>query len=275
MTTRQQRRQLERKARKAALKAEKAHQHQPIGSNDLLTDESQPAVRPTLLDYLAPAEEDHAIPPTLATTTRTTTNSANSQHSTGPKTPEGKAQSSRNAIRHGLAGTRFRIFDWENADDYDTLLANLRAEHQPTTQTEVLLVESMAQHFWLAQRALALQDLCFTNSGAYCDQQKELALYLRYGTTHDRAFQKCLAELLKLRATRQKEHSGFVSQQHRQAAELRKQELHEVKLAALKAKSKPQPATVKPAVSPRMCETERPQAPATLLQSPLSQNLAA
>jgi hypothetical protein len=78
----------------------------------------------------------------------------------------------------------------------------------------------MAQHYWLAQRALNLQQLCFDESGV---DEKRLALYLRYQTTHERAFHKCLNDLLKLRAEKRKEQNGFVSQQHKEADQARRQ----------------------------------------------------
>ena len=80
----------------------------------------------------------------------------------------------------------------------------------------------MAQHYWLAQRALNLQQFCFSESGA-CENDQQLALYLRYQTTHDRAFHKCLNDLLKLRAEKRKEQIGFVSQQHKEADQARRQ----------------------------------------------------
>ncbi len=78
----------------------------------------------------------------------------------------------------------------------------------------------MAQHYWLAQRALNLQQLCFDESGV---DEKQLALYLRYQTTHDRGFHKCLNDLLKLRAQKRREQIGFVSQQHKQADQTRRE----------------------------------------------------
>jgi hypothetical protein len=45
----------------------------------------------------------------------------------------------------------------------------------------------------------------------------------RYLTMHERAFHKCLADLLKLRAEKQKQEIGFASQ-------ARKEELHRVNL---------------------------------------------
>ncbi|MBV8811310.1 MAG: hypothetical protein JO033_21790, partial [Acidobacteriaceae bacterium] len=77
-----------------------------------------------------------------------------------------------------------------------------------------------------------LQGMCFNEYGG-CDHDAHLALYLRYQTTHERAFHKCLKDLLKLRAERRKEQIGFVSQQHkaahqarREARENRQQERH-------------------------------------------------
>ena len=180
----------------------------------------------------------------MATASQIEANRANAQHSTGPITPEGKAAVAQNNFRHGLAGS-FMILDWENREEFDELVENLRAEHRPSSPTEVLLVESMARHYWLRQRAQRLQCLCFHNELPMVPEQnqKEFALYLRYQTTHERAFHKSLNDLLKLRAERRKEQIGFESQQARQAgesrkqaAENRKQELHT--LAVLLAEAK-------------------------------------
>ncbi len=146
-------------------------------------------------------------------------NRANSQHSTGATTPEGKQTVSLNAFRHGLAG-RFLILPHESENEFKELFHGLQHEHRPSTPTEHLLIEGMAQHYWLAQRALNLQQLCFDESGV---DEKQLALYLRYQTTHDRGFHKCLNDLLKLRAQKRREEIGFVSQQHKQADQARRE----------------------------------------------------
>src|SRR3982074_1771785 len=88
-------------------------------------------------------------------------NQANSKLSTGPSTEEGKAASSRNNFRHGLASGQL-IIDGECQEDFDDLLRGLLEEHQPTNSTESLLVVQMAQHFWFGQRAVRLQCLCLS-----------------------------------------------------------------------------------------------------------------
>jgi hypothetical protein len=169
---------------------------------------------------------------TPTTPAQTAANKANAQHSTGPKTEAGISRSSMNNFRHGLAGL-FMIPAWENREEFDELSNALRAEHAPSTPTEVLLVERMAQHFWLTQRAMRLQTKCIEEDFPTSDDNKGLPLYLRYQVTHERAFHKCLNDLLKLRAEKRKAEIGFESQKHKQAdqirreaAENRKQELH-------------------------------------------------
>ena len=75
-------------------------------------------------------------------------NRANSHLSTGPKTAEGKEAIALNNFRHGLAGA-FHFLAWEKTAEFDSLLADLRSEHNPQTATEQILVERMAQHEWL------------------------------------------------------------------------------------------------------------------------------
>jgi hypothetical protein len=160
----------------------------------------------------------------MSTSPQIAANRANSQLSTGPKTEEGKIASSKNSIRHMLTmvGETFCVPHWESQDSFDMVVTGIRDEHQPSTTTENILVEHMAQHFWLRKRAITFQDRCFDRETGLIDQ-KAFALYLRYEATHDRGFHKCLAELLKLRAEKQKSEIGFASHK-------RKQESHAIDL---------------------------------------------
>ena len=196
----------------------------------------------------------------MTTLAKLESNRANAQQSTGPKTPEGKAASAQNNFRHGLAGT-FRILPWESQEEFNELFNALREEHAPSTPTETLLVESLAQHFWFAQRAMRLQERALHTNFQDPAEEKRFSLYLRYQTTHERAFQQCLNQLLKLRAEKRKAEFGFESQKRketeqaqrkrlgearhqraeaeharREAAEKRKQELHNLNLLLAEAK---------------------------------------
>jgi hypothetical protein len=68
-------------------------------------------------------------------------------------------------------------------------------EPQPANTTEELLITEMAQSHWLAQRAIRLQNDCWGADGI---DTKRLALFLRYQTTHQRAFHKALNVLIAL-----------------------------------------------------------------------------
>ncbi len=83
-------------------------------------------------------------------------NRKNAQKSTGPKTPAGKARSSRNALKHGLLSQQVVIDTGdgvESLQDFQTLLRRLHAEFQPTTVMEAALVERIATCFWRLRRA--------------------------------------------------------------------------------------------------------------------------
>jgi hypothetical protein len=127
---------------------------------------------------------------------------------TGPRSIQGKTTSSANSLKHGLASGRI-IIPGEDPADFDALLSDLVAEHAPATETEQLLVQHMAQSWWLLQRAIRLQNQAFTETR--CDVHK-LALFLRYQTTHERAFYRALNSLLKLQKERHKANPEFVSQ---------------------------------------------------------------
>ncbi len=177
-------------------------------------------------------------------------NRANSQFSTGPRTAEGKAASSQNRRQHGLAGNHFVVLDWEMQEDYDQLLSDLRAEHKPATPTEHFLVNALAQHQWLSIRAGTLQEYCFSNDDPTHCTEVRLALYLRYQTHHERAFHKCLNQLLKLRREHQREHDGFVRETMRIANGHRSDDRHFLQLQLLQLKLERAKAATKPIPTP-------------------------
>jgi len=163
----------------------------------------------------------------MSTEAQIAANRANAEHSTGPTTEAGKAASSRNHLSHGLTyRNTFFILPCESGEAYSILLANLHHEHRPDTETERMLVDRMAQHHWLRCRAEGLESGCFREDGTV--NEKGLALYLRYRTSHERAFHKCLAELLKLRAEKRKSEIGFESQKRVKEEHTRKQEKHQM-----------------------------------------------
>jgi low affinity Fe/Cu permease len=178
----------------------------------------------------------------MTTSAQIAANQANAQHSTGPRTPEGKAISARNNFQHGFTGA-FTVLPWESQNEFDLLLGSLRDEHKPSGLTETILVDKMAQAIWLSKRAQMLQHVTFNQELPTCDDQKQLALYLRYQTTNERAFHKCLNDLLRLRAEKRRQEIGFESQQQKQAehnrreaSENRKQQVHRWNVLLAQAK---------------------------------------
>jgi hypothetical protein len=227
---RRERREAERKARKAELKRAKAAAASAVNAPalpDVLGPELQQEFSPEFIAHAKSVSERIECrtaderssrvgfvlqnTPT-PTPSRAEINRQNAQHSTGPRTSDGKLASSRNSLKHGLAGGTLLI-PGEDPAAFEALRDSLLEEHQPATETEVLLVQEMAQSWWLTQRAIRLQNECFTPEGV---DQRQLSLLLRYQTTHDRAFFKALNTLLRLKQSRAREQAvvqlGFVSQ---------------------------------------------------------------
>ena len=222
MTPRQLRRAAERQQRKADRKAGFPNNNTtPVTAAD-------PPVAP-------PAETVAPAPPTPISAARLAANIANSKLSTGPS-PAGIAASCQNHTIHGLArhsnGT-FKLLTSEDPLGFEALKDSLATEHSPITPTESILVNSMAESHWLAQRAQRLQDTCIDPDTGEIKDEKKASLYLRYQTTHTRAFHKSLNDLLKLRAEKRKAELGFEAQKAKleaqQAAEQRQNQRHEMK----------------------------------------------
>ncbi len=155
-------------------------------------------------------------------------NQANAQLSTGPSSPEGKAVSSQNNFRHGLTQTEsdLTFLEGESAEQYAKNLAGFQKEWKPATETEHDLVQRLATRQWLRRRALRLQNQFLAPDGTITDY-KQFALYNRYETQHECAYNKALSDLMRLKSLRLREQNGFESQK-------RKDEIHVFKIKALK-----------------------------------------
>jgi hypothetical protein len=87
-------------------------------------------------------------------------NRANSRHSTGPKTPEGKAAVRLNAFRHGLLA-RDVMLPEEDLDAFEDLRNRVRAELSPVGPIEELLADRVVNIMWRLGRSARAETALF------------------------------------------------------------------------------------------------------------------
>jgi len=92
----------------------------------------------------------------MASPAQTLTNQQNAKLSTGPRTPEGKRQSSLNALRHGLTSQTV-VLPGEDAEAYAAFHAILLRDFAPVGSAEQILVETIAQTQWRLERSRNLE----------------------------------------------------------------------------------------------------------------------
>src|SRR4051794_16422397 len=78
-------------------------------------------------------------------------NRQNALKSTGPKTPEGKAATRLNALKHGLL-SRETLLPGEDEEALRELGERLRDELQPVGELENLLVDRIIASYWRLSR---------------------------------------------------------------------------------------------------------------------------
>jgi len=131
--------------------------------------------------------------------------------STGPRTEAGKAASSKNALRHGLASGTLLI-PGENPEELAALEQQLTDEYKPASATETLLVANMVKHQWLMDRAIRLQGEALAGAKPG-ELPASFPVLLRYQTSNERAFYKALNTLLALRKDSRIYKARFVSKE--------------------------------------------------------------
>lgn len=157
-------------------------------------------------------------------------NRRNAQMSTGPRTEEGKSQSRRNALKHGILAPALLITEGEHAEDpaeFDELLGALSRDLAPVGRLEEMLVEKIAVCWWRQKRALRCEagmirrqstidptnwEIAINRERAAATRhlslpmEKDLDRILRYETTIQRQLVYAINQLERLQRTRKGEY---------------------------------------------------------------------
>ena len=83
-------------------------------------------------------------------------NRQNAFLSTGPKTAEGKARSSKNALKHGIMSQEV-LLPWESEKDLEAFGKRLRADLAPVGELEFLLADRIISTAWRLRRCLKVE----------------------------------------------------------------------------------------------------------------------
>jgi hypothetical protein len=152
---------------------------------------------------------------------RATTNRENAAKSTGPRTPEGKAASSKNRLAHGLCSSSL-ILHGESEADFLELRQQIHTTFAPATPEETLLTDQLVAATWRLNRAHRVEnetlnqinvgtgrnimrfngsanvpptDIALATGLSEETHQKSLACILRYVAANERAYRVALKAL--------------------------------------------------------------------------------
>jgi len=132
-------------------------------------------------------------------------NRQNAQHSTGPRTEEGKAKSSQNARTHGLSSAKL-FLPADRLEEFHSLYTALYEEIRPVGELQMQFFEQLVHASWNTNLARTL----LAHAWEKLDE-KAIANANRYVNQYERSFAKALKEIktlqtdLALRAIRENE----------------------------------------------------------------------
>lgn len=92
----------------------------------------------------------------MATQRQIKANRENAQHSTGPRTVEGKRRTARNAVTHGLV-SKNPLIPGEDPAEYNELLLGFHDTFRPSSPCEHTLVRQMVDAEWRLRRVSRLE----------------------------------------------------------------------------------------------------------------------
>jgi len=153
---------------------------------------------------------------TMLSPARAAASRANGARSQGPKTPEGKARSAQNALKHGLRAQKHMLLPGESAAEYQRLEAALMEELAPEGALQAVLARRVVAAAWRLERAEGIEVQLFAwnqlggvgrNLGLAlirdCNNARAFATLLRYRGGTLAEFWRALRTLKALQAERQ------------------------------------------------------------------------
>ena len=160
-------------------------------------------------------------------------NRKNAQRSSGPRTPEGRAKSSMNALRHGITG-QVSIMTVEDRGAHDKFVQELIEGLQPEGAVELQFASVIAEDFWRLQRIRAVENdmlalgnfsdaasidvdhpeihASLTRAQTFLDQSKDFERLTLYEQRINRAIEKNRKQLAELQAERKRERQEALEQ---------------------------------------------------------------
>lgn len=166
----------------------------------------------------------------LVSERRIEANRKNAQRSTGPRTPEGKAKSSLNALRHGVTG-QVSIMTVEDRAAHDKFCQELIDRFQPESPVEVQFASLIAEDFWRLQRIRAVENdvlalgnfseaaaidvghpeihASLTRARTFLDHSREFERLTLYEQRINRSIEKNRRQLDELQAERKRHRAVF------------------------------------------------------------------
>jgi hypothetical protein len=131
-------------------------------------------------------------------------NQANAQHSTGPRTDEGKTRVSQNALRHGLTARHLVIREDEH-EEFAAFQNSLAAELDPQGAMETIAFQELLHAAWNLHRFRRIEAEASRGTVADFNDPATTAVLdrlTRYQARAQRAWQKALHELRVLQTNR-------------------------------------------------------------------------
>jgi hypothetical protein len=140
----------------------------------------------------------------MATKRQIAANRRNARKSSGPKTPQGKATASMNALRHGLRARKV-VIPGEEQDEFDQLHAGLQNQYQPQNPAEQHLVDQAAIAQWKLVRAEVFEAKCYAEKPSAEAQAAIFGRMTQFQCRLERAYFKAYKELERIQAERAKQ----------------------------------------------------------------------
>jgi hypothetical protein len=146
---------------------------------------------------------------------------ANGSKSRGPRTAEGKAISSRNALKHGLTSRKIVVEGTESEREFKLFTAAMKQHYQPQNIMEALWVDRITVCMWRARRvpleeANLIEDdqnasFCGRSNAQLPNNLHKLKALVTYEERLIRQVQTAIRELEKLRGEEKSEEAPLLS----------------------------------------------------------------